>query len=75
MRMLDYLRGQYGEAHIALHAGEMVPGLVKPEELTYHIREAVVTGHAERIGHGVAVRHESGWPQLMRRWWPGGTRG
>lgn len=65
MRMLDYLRGVYPTGHITLHAGELVAGLVKPEELTYHIREAVLTGHAERIGHGVDVLEEDNWPQLM----------
>ena len=65
MRMLDYLRGVYPAGHITLHAGELVPGLVKPEELTYHIREAVLTGHAERIGHGVDVQGEDNWPRLM----------
>lgn len=66
MRMLDFLRGVYPAGHITLHAGELVPGLVKPEELTYHIREAVLTGHAERIGHGTDVLGEDNWPQLMR---------
>jgi adenosine deaminase len=66
MRMLDYLRGVYSAGHITLHAGELVPGLVKPEELTYHIREAVLTGHAERIGHGTDILGEDDWPQLMR---------
>jgi adenosine deaminase len=66
MRMLDYLRGVYPTGHITLHAGELVPGLTKPEELTYHIREAVLTGHAERIGHGVDVLGEDDWPRLMR---------
>jgi adenosine deaminase len=65
MRMLDFLRGVYPTGHITLHAGELVPGLVKPEELTYHIREAVLTGHAERIGHGVDVLGEDNWPQLL----------
>jgi adenosine deaminase len=66
MRMLDFLRGVYPAGHITLHAGELVPGLAKPVELTYHIREAVLTGHAERIGHGVDVLGEDNWPQLMR---------
>jgi adenosine deaminase len=65
MRMLDFLRGVYPTGHITLHAGELVPGLVKPEELTYHIREAVLTGHAERIGHGVDVLGEDDWPALL----------
>ncbi|MFI0258459.1 adenosine deaminase [Streptomyces sp. NPDC017056] len=66
MRMLDYLHGVYPRAHITLHAGELVPGLVKPEHLRFHIDEAVRTGHAERIGHGVDVAHEDGAPALLR---------
>jgi adenosine deaminase len=58
MAMLDYLHGVYPKVHIALHAGEIAAGLVKPEDLTYHIRESVERGHAERIGHGVDVMLE-----------------
>ncbi len=66
MRMLDYLHQQYPDAHITLHAGELWPGLVKPEDLTFHINEAVRTGHAERIGHGVDLVHEDDWQDLAR---------
>jgi len=33
-------------------------GLVPPEDLAFHIRASVERGHAERIGHGVAVMNE-----------------
>ncbi|MFI6725133.1 adenosine deaminase [Streptomyces atratus] len=66
MRMLKYLRGQYPGAHLTLHAGELAPGLVKPEDLTFHIREAVLVAGAERIGHGVDLVHEDDWRQLAR---------
>jgi adenosine deaminase len=66
MRMLDYLHGVYPRAHITLQAGELAPGTVKPEDLTFHIHDAVTTGHAERIGHGVDLRHENGWQDLAR---------
>lgn len=66
MRMLKYLRGQYPGAHLSLHAGELAPGLVKPEDLTFHIREAVLVAGAERIGHGVDLVHEDDWRQLAR---------
>lgn len=66
MRMLEYLRGQYPGAHLTLHAGELAPGLVKPEDLTFHIREAVLVAGAERIGHGVDLVHEDDWRQLAR---------
>jgi adenosine deaminase len=58
MVMLDYLHGVYPKVHITLHAGEIAMGLVPPEDLTYHIRESVERGHAERIGHGVDIMNE-----------------
>ncbi|MFB6818987.1 adenosine deaminase [Streptomyces sp. NPDC056347] len=66
MRMLKYLRGQYPDSHLTLHAGELAPGLVKPQDLTFHIREAVLVAGAERIGHGVDLVHEDDWRQLAR---------
>lgn len=59
MEMIDFLHARYPGVRIALHAGELAPGLVPPEGMTFHIRESVVRGHAERIGHGVAVMHEA----------------
>ncbi|GGA07354.1 adenosine deaminase [Dyella caseinilytica] len=58
MRMLDYLHHLYPKVHISLHAGELAPGLVPPDGLRFHIRQAVEMGHAERIGHGVDVMYE-----------------
>jgi adenosine deaminase len=66
MQMLDFLRPLYPNAHITLHAGELAPGIVPPEELTFHIRESVMTGHAERIGHGVDVMHETDAFELLK---------
>ncbi|WP_345744063.1 adenosine deaminase [Streptomyces sp. ODS28] len=67
MRMLEMLHRKYPKAHITLHAGELTPGLVKPEDLKFHIDDAVRTGQAERIGHGVDLVHEDNWPSLARR--------
>jgi adenosine deaminase len=58
MAMLDYLHGVAPDVPIALHAGELAPGLVPPEDLRFHIRAAVEQGHARRIGHGVDVMYE-----------------
>ncbi|WP_199836265.1 adenosine deaminase family protein [Streptomyces sp. NRRL F-4489] len=66
MRMLDYLHRTYPRAHITLHAGELWTGLVKPEDLKFHINEAVDVAHAERIGHGVDLVHEDNWQRLAR---------
>lgn len=66
MAMLDYLHGVYPKVHISLHAGEIAMGLVKPEDLSFHIRESVGRGHAERIGHGVDVMLEKDPIGLMK---------
>jgi adenosine deaminase len=55
MQMIQYLRTVYPNAHVTLHAGEIVPGLVPAGDLRSHIRDAVAIAGAERIGHGVDV--------------------
>lgn len=66
MAMIDYLHGVYPKVHIALHAGEIAAGLVKPEDLSHHIRSSVERGHAERIGHGVSIMLEKDPIGLMK---------
>lgn len=58
MHMLDYLHQRMPDTNISLHAGELTMGLVQPEDLLFHIRQAVELGHAKRIGHGVDVMYE-----------------
>jgi len=64
--MLDYLHSLYPKVNLSLHAGELAPGLVPPEGLRFHIREAIELGHAQRIGHGVDVMYEDDAPGLLR---------
>lgn len=65
MRMVGFLHEVYPKVHISLHAGELAPGLVPPEGLRFHIREAVEKGHAQRIGHGVDVMYEDNPEELL----------
>jgi adenosine deaminase len=66
MRMVEYLHSVYPTVHISLHAGELAPGLVPPEGLRFHIRQAVEIAHAERIGHGVDVMYEDNALALLK---------
>lgn len=66
MRMIRYLRTVYPRAHVTLHAGEIVPGLVEPADLRFHIRQAVDIAGAERIGHGVDLVDETKYPRLLK---------
>lgn len=65
MRMLQYLKGLDPDVKVALHAGELTLGLVPPDRLRYHIRQAVELAQANRIGHGVAVMYENEPFQLL----------
>jgi adenosine deaminase len=65
MEMLDYLHSVYPQVHISLHAGELTLGLVPPDGLRFHIREAILLGHAERIGHGVDIMQEDNPKALL----------
>ncbi len=66
MQMVGFAKKIYPAVHITLHAGELAPGLVPPEGLLFHIREAVELGHAERIGHGVDLMYEKDPDSLLR---------
>lgn len=66
MKIVGFLHGLYPGVHISLHAGELAPGLVTPEGLCCHIRQAVEIAHAERIGHGVDVMHEDRPYELLK---------
>ncbi len=66
MRMVAYLRTVFPKVHVALHAGELAEGMVPPEDLRFHIRDAVLTARAERIGHGVDIMDENDSLETLR---------
>ncbi len=66
MQMLQFLRPRYPQARVTLHAGELAPGVVPPQGLTFHIRESVMTARADRIGHGVDIMHEDNPYELLK---------
>lgn len=68
MQMFKYCRAkiQYSHVKCSLHAGELVLGMVKPEELTWHIYDAVHTAGANRIGHGVDMPYEHDCYDLLK---------
>jgi len=66
MKMIGYLHSVYPTVPISLHAGELAFGLVPPEGLRFHIRQAVEAAGAQRIGHGVDVMDEDNPHQLLK---------
>jgi adenosine deaminase len=62
MRIVEFLAK---DVHVALHAGELWIGLVPPDDLTFHIRQAVEIAGARRIGHGTAIAFERDMDGLL----------
>ena len=65
MAMYHYLHRKFPAVKYAMHAGELTSGLVAPEELTWHINEAVRFAGAHRIGHGVDMAWEKNSRSLL----------
>lgn len=70
MKIFNFLHQAYPNVHISLHAGELTPETLKSKssrtrELRYHIHDALLTGHAERIGHGVDITYEDNASKLL----------
>ena len=66
MEIFKFLHRAYPTVHIALHAGELAPDIASSEDLRFHIHDAIFTGHAERIGHGVDITHEENSVALLQ---------
>ena len=66
MYMFRYCHHVYPTVKYSMHAGELTLGLVKPEDLTFHIRDAVYIAGANRIGHGVDMAYEDNSGELLR---------
>jgi adenosine deaminase len=67
MQMFHFLKSVYPDVKVALHAGELALGDVPPEQLQYHIDEALNLAGADRIGHGIDLAHETHAAAIMQR--------
>ncbi len=66
MQMFRFLKAQYPQVKLALHAGELTLGMVPPEGLKSHIDQAINVAGADRIGHGIDLAHESNASGIMK---------
>lgn len=65
MKVFGFLKKRFPGTRVSLHAGELVLGMVPPDGLRSHIRDAVLIAGADRIGHGIDIAHESEAEGLM----------
>ncbi|QSB25799.1 adenosine deaminase [Flavobacterium sp. CLA17] len=66
MVMFKYCHSKFSDVKYTLHAGELTLGLVQPEDLTWHINDAIYVAGANRIGHGVDIAYEANSYDLLR---------
>jgi len=67
MKMFRFLKKTYPNVKVAMHAGELALGDVRPEDLQYHIDQALNVAGANRIGHGIDLAHETNAPAIMKQ--------
>lgn len=66
MLMFRFMHRKFPAVPFSLHAGELTLGLVRPEDLTWHINDAVYVAGANRIGHGVDMAYERNSRSLLQ---------
>lgn len=66
MNMLHFLGRLYPKVGITLHAGELTTHLADPKRTLHNIRKAIEVGGASRIGHGVALKQDPQWKELLQ---------
>ena len=66
MKMFRFLKSVYPKVKVALHAGELALGDVPPEDLGFHIDQALNIAGADRIGHGIDLAHEGNAVAIMK---------
>jgi hypothetical protein len=67
MRMFQFCTKTWPKVSLSLHAGELSEGMVSPEDMHFHIQEAVDIAGAKRIGHGTALAFERDVLSLIER--------
>ncbi|NTW54242.1 MAG: adenosine deaminase [Chlorobaculum sp.] len=65
MQMFRYMKELFPGVKTSMHAGELTIGMVRPEDLTFHITDAVMVARADRIGHGVDIGYEVKAPEVI----------
>lgn len=58
MKIFAFLHQHYPNVHSALHAGELFPKKIAPHTVLAPVRDAIVVGQAQRIGHGLDILEE-----------------
>ncbi len=66
MKMFQFLKKEFPDVKLALHAGELALGDVPPEGLRFHIDQALNVAGADRIGHGLDLAHENNAAAIMK---------
>jgi adenosine deaminase/adenosine deaminase CECR1 len=67
MKMFRFLKQRLPTVKLAMHSGELVLGMVPPEDLQFHIREAIEIAGASRIGHGIDMFYERNAFELLQK--------
>lgn len=66
MQMVQFLKQKYPGVKVSLHAGELTAQFVSDSDLAFHITSAVRIARANRIGHGIDIKNEVNYQNLLQ---------
>lgn len=61
-----FLEKKYPAVKYAIHAGELVGGMVQPENLGTHIKQSLVLNNLTRIGHAVDIIYDTDFTKTIK---------
>lgn len=61
-----FLESKYPSVRYAVHAGELVGGMVQPENLGTHIKQCLVLNNLTRIGHAVDIIYDNEFTNTIK---------
>ncbi len=62
-----FLETKFPKVKYAVHAGELVGGMVQPENLGTHIKQSLVLNNLKRIGHAVDIIYDNEFTHTIRK--------
>jgi adenosine deaminase len=62
-----FLELKYPNVYFAIHAGELVSGMVQPENLGTHIRQSLILENLKRIGHAVDIIYDNKFTSTIKK--------
>jgi adenosine deaminase len=67
IQFYKFLEKKYPKVKYAIHVGELVSGMVQPENLGIHIKQSLALNNLTRIGHAVDIIYDNEFTDTIKK--------